>query len=314
MRVNGILATSQDGFANWQAEIPLTPGENPLVVEAEDALSNNNPQAVTISVLSSGFLAGPIDVAVDDGFLYVLDEAQGAVLRIPETGGPAEVIFDNAAYANDAELVYPNGLVVDRYNVYVLDYGLARILSFPKEGGPATVFFENGSYDDDTDLIQPFSITMDDEFFYVGDTGDFDNTSAAVLRIPTSGGPGGGARIITTEVLWPADLAVDSENLYMLDMFAAAVIRFPKEGGLGTNVFHNGMYGDDAFLYFPRSLALDGDNLYLNDGGRLLRTRKEGHQPLELISDSNTDDPNNPYGHFFTGMALAGDDLYLTVY
>jgi len=38
VRVNGMLAATSDGFANWQVRVPLSPGSNTLTVEARDLL------------------------------------------------------------------------------------------------------------------------------------------------------------------------------------------------------------------------------------------------------------------------------------
>jgi Glucodextranase, domain B len=49
--VNGTAATSDDGFATWTAEIPLTEGDNPIVVTTEDTLGNGADSVAQATVV-----------------------------------------------------------------------------------------------------------------------------------------------------------------------------------------------------------------------------------------------------------------------
>jgi hypothetical protein len=101
--VNGTAATSDDGFATWTAEIPLTEGNNPIVVTTEDTLGNGADSA-----------------------------AAAAVVRTTEiTSGASAVIWDRA---NDRAVV----LDVDSRSLYTLDPETRKrtLLSDGKVGTP----------------------------------------------------------------------------------------------------------------------------------------------------------------------------------
>jgi hypothetical protein len=52
--INGIPATSSDGFANWQAVVPLTAGANTLTASAVDTLGIADPDAASVVVNAGG--------------------------------------------------------------------------------------------------------------------------------------------------------------------------------------------------------------------------------------------------------------------
>src|SRR5262245_32279006 len=53
IRVNGIAAVSNDGYATWTANVPLVFDANQLAVEAVDSVGNRNPAAAMRSVRST---------------------------------------------------------------------------------------------------------------------------------------------------------------------------------------------------------------------------------------------------------------------
>ena len=73
VRVNGIAATSGDDFATWEALVPLSPGENQLVVEAQDLAGNVAPAAAVATAFRQG------------GY---------AIATFPENANPIRLVFD----------------------------------------------------------------------------------------------------------------------------------------------------------------------------------------------------------------------------
>jgi sugar lactone lactonase YvrE len=65
VRVNGMPASTVDGFATWWVVVPLELGESELVVEAVDALGNLDPKAATTVVRRDDVIVWrPFDVTV----------------------------------------------------------------------------------------------------------------------------------------------------------------------------------------------------------------------------------------------------------
>ena len=68
VRVNGILATSSDGFATWQVvDIPLVAGLNTLTASAVDTLGIADLEAATVIVDAGG---GPPVAAITFSFSF----------------------------------------------------------------------------------------------------------------------------------------------------------------------------------------------------------------------------------------------------
>ena len=86
VRVNGVPASTADGFATWWAVVPLDVGENALVVETLDAAGNLDPAATTTVVRRDEVLLeslGYVTVDSPGGFAYVLDQARDTPSTYP---------------------------------------------------------------------------------------------------------------------------------------------------------------------------------------------------------------------------------------
>ncbi|HCU24723.1 MAG TPA: hypothetical protein DF383_06880, partial [Deltaproteobacteria bacterium] len=304
IHVNGIEAVSQDGFANWQAEIPLLPGENPIVVETEDVFANKNPQAAESSVYGSAFLTYAVSIVPDPNgdCIYVLDSGLNAVLCI-KPDGPAQVIFNNDTAPNDPQLnKFPVDMVVDDNFIYVLGpwnnqyYAIARI---PKAGGPAELVSNISNA-----LYCPSSLAMDSDSFYVTSP-----CNDSVLRLSKTGG---NIEIFfnnnthpTIKLNYPVAMAVDSDFVYVADLSLKAVVRIPKTDKAATQAIIMN-------LSRPESLAVTGDDLYLLDTGDLLRFPKAGGTSTTIFN-GDPDDTASSLGVDDTGFYLfnAGALLHL---
>ena len=103
--VNGIVAVTNDGFANWQATVPLAFGENNLTVLAVDSEQNSVEAAHPLRVLQqSTFLAQPEGAVVDaqNNELFIADADIPAIVginletnerRIVSTNGDSNTVF-----------------------------------------------------------------------------------------------------------------------------------------------------------------------------------------------------------------------------
>ncbi|WP_419811394.1 hypothetical protein [Bacterioplanoides sp.] len=92
IRVNGVLASSNDNFANWQVKVALTPGLNTL--QATVAEGEQTQQLTLGQIESNELLYDPQQVAVsrDGNTLYVFDVDRRQLLKIDTTNGARSVV------------------------------------------------------------------------------------------------------------------------------------------------------------------------------------------------------------------------------
>jgi hypothetical protein len=107
VRVNGVPASTVDGFAHWWAVVPLLLGENALVVETIDALGNVDPMAATALVRRDGAIVRrpeglALDPASDTCFVFdwvpdgALQMTQARILGVDLATGAIEVVSSRA--------------------------------------------------------------------------------------------------------------------------------------------------------------------------------------------------------------------------
>ena len=88
VRVNGVLASTVNGFASWWAEVPLELGENLLQVETLDLAGNLDPSAAETSVNRDGVIVRrPEGLALDpsSGTCFVFDWVPDGFEHLPKT-------------------------------------------------------------------------------------------------------------------------------------------------------------------------------------------------------------------------------------
>jgi outer membrane protein assembly factor BamB len=124
--VNGVAATSNDGFVTFEATVPLLVGSNRLTVAVTDVNGRTNPTAATIDLAREGSLtAGPIDVGIEDSrHALLLDATRRALVRIDlATGDRAVVTSDDVG--GGPPLVKPEAITVHSQTGmgFVADFG-----------------------------------------------------------------------------------------------------------------------------------------------------------------------------------------------
>src|SRR5262245_59350980 len=112
--VDGVLASSTDGFATWAATIPLAMGRNNVVVSVEDERGNRDASAATATLTRiAPLFAAPSGIAVEaQGTLVVTDERLVALLRVHPAPGERTIISDLATGDGPA-LVTPGAIAVE---------------------------------------------------------------------------------------------------------------------------------------------------------------------------------------------------------
>jgi len=83
--VNGVQATSTDGFATWRTQVGIMTGETRLVVRTEDVVGNVDNMATEATIRNSGpILLRPNDVSLDvtNNRALVIDSGLNALVAI----------------------------------------------------------------------------------------------------------------------------------------------------------------------------------------------------------------------------------------
>lgn len=148
--VNGVEATSSNGFDDWIASVPLAPGTNVLGVETEDVLGNRGAAVDSAAIeRTSRLLIDPSGMAVtpDGATALVFDQVGQAIVAIDIATGERTVVSDDSTGSGPALVdidqlaVKPDGtevLAVDTFEAALVAIDLAtgdrRIVSGDSNG------------------------------------------------------------------------------------------------------------------------------------------------------------------------------------
>jgi hypothetical protein len=133
IRVNGELATSNDDFLTWTADVPLVFGTNTIAVSTADTFLNINPMAsiITIENLAVG-LAAPVDIAVDGAGsrILVLDGQLRALIEINLITSEHTVISDDLTPNDLTPFIDPDRVIVSTATgkAWVIDHGYEDLI------------------------------------------------------------------------------------------------------------------------------------------------------------------------------------------
>lgn len=89
LRVNGVAATSNDGFATWQATVELTPGTTNLRIDIDAGAATQNARAATIpaNYLGTSWSSETHVARRDASTLFVFERSQGELVEVDLTSG-----------------------------------------------------------------------------------------------------------------------------------------------------------------------------------------------------------------------------------
>jgi len=167
----------------------------------------------SIISIGQGFVA-PYDVAVDaQGDIYIVDNANNAIKKIPAGGGAVVTVASGFSS--------PAGVAVDALgNIYVADQGTKTIKKIPA-GSNTPVVYSSG-YND------PLSVAVSG----AGNVYVVDQGTNLVYKIPAGGG---------TPILFgsgynsPRGIAVDAAgNVYVANEGNTSIMEMPAGGGAGN--------------------------------------------------------------------------------
>ena len=157
--VNGVVAETDDGFANWQVIVPVGLGENTLTVTTTDNKQNSDNAAVSTVVHAHAlpFLSEPgasgIEVDEANNRVLVVDNVRPALFAFDLSTGKRTVIssnsdldvFDNQqAVGSGPGFDFPKNLVLDAVNHRVLlnEQSARKVYSVDLNTGERSVLFD----------------------------------------------------------------------------------------------------------------------------------------------------------------------------
>jgi hypothetical protein len=125
VHVNGVLATTANGFATWTAVVPLAVGENTLTLTAEDSFLNVENAAAQVVVQRNARLGSPGSLALDapNNRAFVIDGAADALVAVDLLTGLRTWFADTAVPGNNRKDALPLAVVNDapRNRLLLLD-------------------------------------------------------------------------------------------------------------------------------------------------------------------------------------------------
>lgn len=119
LAVNGVEATTSDGYANWQVAVPLQRGDNMLVVEVRDEFSNTDTAAASLQVASiDKIMRQPTRMALDaaNNRLFVIDEGRSAVFEVDTITGQCRIFSDATTPDALQPFSNPSAIALDTVN------------------------------------------------------------------------------------------------------------------------------------------------------------------------------------------------------
>jgi len=254
VRVNGVPASSSDGFATWRASLRLAPGANDLTVAAWDARGAVDPSAAKARIESQAVLLFPLGVAVDAPLdrALVTDLGLAAVVAVDLTSGVRTILSGAAGGAGPA-FVNPVDVALDGGRALVTDSGLPAVLELDLATGDRRIL--TGGFTGSGPRMQaPSGITtLDSQRAVLADGARLVSVEhASGVRTVLSGDSTGAGPTFPL----PVDLELDAGRVLVLDAYAGLLAVDPADG---TRALLSGAgMGSGPELAFAQGLALDG--------------------------------------------------------
>jgi Glucodextranase, domain B/K319L-like, PKD domain len=167
IRVNGELASTNNGFLTWSANIPLEFGSNTITVSTTDTLLNTNLEAhvITVENLAVG-LNTPTDIAVDEANarLLVLDSGRRALIEIDLSSGAQSIISDNSTPNDFTQFNGPERVVINAAGniAWIIDRGYENLIVVNLENGLRSELIDTSSTGPGASITDARDIALDE--------------------------------------------------------------------------------------------------------------------------------------------------------
>ncbi len=152
LAVNGVEATTSDGYANWQVTVPLQRGDNTLAVEVRDEFSNTDTAAASLQVISiDRIMYEPTRMALDavNNRLFVIDELRRAVFEVDTVTGQRRIFSDATTPDALQPFSIPRAIALDTVNnrLLVADAGRDALFAVDMATGSRSIISGSATYE-----------------------------------------------------------------------------------------------------------------------------------------------------------------------
>lgn len=263
-------------YLDWAGSVNISDEEQPAVLAV--LVGKSYAPAGSWGERGSGLFDNPIALASDkDGFLYVLDESPGRIVKLTAEG---RAVSDWKITAPELrELKNPTALAFDgQGTLYVADGRRPIVLKISRDGRTASIW--NGEGGGTSEFRSPSAVGVDSGgHIYVVESG--------TCRVKKYSGRGDFMRTWGTEgtgdgqFIQPRALAVSAQDeIFVLDK--ARVQKFSADGAFLASWGKSGR-GEGQFQN-PRGLALDAaGSVYIADSDNHRIQKFEGNGRLVAV-------------------------------
>jgi hypothetical protein len=163
VKVNGVEATSTDGFHVWSARVPLATGNNTLNIIAADAAGNTHTSQAT--VLRKVTLLRPqvITLAPADDKALVVDLANHSIVAVDLATGARRIFAHENTPSGGPPLAFLGPMAFDpTHDRFVLyDGGYDRLVGLDRNTGTRTVISDSDGTGGGVGFGTPVNIAID---------------------------------------------------------------------------------------------------------------------------------------------------------
>jgi len=283
IEVNSVLASSRDGYATWEATVPLKLGDNVIKVLTQDSALNIDPNAASVTVKRQKKLQNPQSIALDstNNRALIVDTDLGAVLAVNLTTGVRTLISDSSKPNATNAFVNPVDIALDSANNRVLvadnNYPLSAVVAVDLATGERTNLSTTPPLPSFGALSRGFFPQLGSP---LGIEVDSANNRALVLD-PIAGGliavdlstgersyisvnwyPSWASLKVPTILIYPQDLVLDSNNnrALVIDSYLDALVAVDLSTGVNTIISNNTTPDTNNAFSGLSSITLDSDN------------------------------------------------------
>jgi len=268
VRVNGVLASTGDGFATWQASVPLLPGTNTLTVTAGDTRGNSDAHAAGAEIESQAFLFGPSGIVTDPLGQRALVLDRERVLTVDLVNGVRTILSDESHGAGPS---FSNSfsIALDGNRALVVERGFpAAVLAVDLTTGDRSILSDN-SHGAGEDLGALLAIVVDGNRALV--TSDIDSggqLSFALIAVDLTSGDrtfvsktGVGDGLAPS---CPEGMALDGGRALVVDRCRRALMAVDFASG-DRSILSDENNGLGPLFNQPRGIVLDGGRALVAD-------------------------------------------------
>ena len=331
VEVNGVAATSTDGFATWQAVVPLTVGLNTLTVSAADSSGSEDPNAAEVEVTVAADVSGNAvtfgdgyAIALNGNLAYVVDFEADQLIEVNIDNGISRIVSDSVT-GNGPDIFGPNGIALINGNATALvsNFIPDEMLSVDLGGGDRAIV-SHANPSDDPPPISP-NVGAGPTLFGPSGIGVINNSRVLVSNyaadeiievilqsgdrtiLSADGTQGNGPPFSQ-----PDGIAVGTSGLaYVTDALEGAVFSVDMTTGNGTRgdrvILSGGAVGSGPAFVRPVGIILDDANnrvIVTDYDANLLLSVGMNNGNRSILSDANSNVGSGPAFIFPAGIAF----------